>query len=115
MDRSLCQQALRSVLSHFAQYKPSHGNVRLEALCDDQTGRYALLQCGWDGDERVLGVVVYATVDDEGIHIEEDGLEPGIITALLERGVPESAIDFPPFWPRRQPELQSNPVATAVA
>jgi len=39
-DRELVKQVIR----HYAQFKPSHGDIRLDTVFDEAQDRYALMQ-----------------------------------------------------------------------
>jgi hypothetical protein len=114
MDQSRCQKAVKEVLSRYAKLRPAYGEVRFEGVFDDEAGRYVLLQVGWDPG-RIVGVIVYVCVDAQGVHVEADGIEHGIVDELIELGVPEEAIDFPAYERSRTPgdHSPSQPLAAA--
>ncbi len=39
---------VKRVIECYAKFVPSHGNIRLDTAFDDEQGRYALMQVGWE-------------------------------------------------------------------
>ena len=83
---------IKQIISKYAQFKPSHGNIRLDTLFDDVNYRYALMQVGWDGKKRIRGNLIYVTIELEKVLIEYDGTETGITDELIRAGIPSEAI-----------------------
>ena len=83
-DRDIVKQVIR----HYAQFKPSHGNIRLDTVFDEAQARYALMQVGWDRGRRVRGNLIYVTLQDNQVWIEYDGMEQGITNDLIAAGIP---------------------------
>ncbi|MBE9139369.1 XisI protein [Nodosilinea sp. LEGE 07088] len=82
-DRDIVKQ----VINRYAQFVPSHGQIRLDTIFDDEQGRYALMQVGWDRGHRVKGNLIYITVQDDKVWIEYDGMEQSITQDLLKGGI----------------------------
>lgn len=95
------REILKQVLLHYAQLRPSHGDIRLEPVFDQQTDRYALMQVGWDRGRRVRGNLVYVTIKQGKIWIEYDGMEGGIADELIRQGISPESIMFA-FLPESQ-------------
>ncbi len=83
---------VKQIISKYAQFKPSHGDIRLDTLFDDVNHRYALMQVGWDGKKRIRGNLIYVTIQQEKVFIEYDGTERGITDELITAGIPSEAI-----------------------
>jgi XisI protein len=88
MDTPTLRTAIKQVINHYAQLKPSHGNIRLDAVFDEERDRYALMQVGWNRGQRVRGNLIYITIQNNQVYLEYDGIEQGIIQDLIDRGVP---------------------------
>ena len=82
-DRDIVKQ----VIERYAKFVPSHGNIRLDTVFDDEQGRYALIQVGWDRGRRVRGNLIYITVQHGQVWIEYDGMEQGITQDLIQGGI----------------------------
>jgi hypothetical protein len=78
---------IKQVISRYAQFVPSHGEIRLDTVFDDEQGRYALMQVGWDRGHRVRGNLIYITVQDDQVSIEYDGMGQGITQDLIKGGI----------------------------
>jgi XisI protein len=92
------QEIVKQVIWQYAQFKPSHGDIRLDTVFDDDQGHYALMQVGWDGankhsrGRRVRGNLIYITLRDHKIWIEYDGMEQGITDDLIAAGIQQERI-----------------------
>jgi hypothetical protein len=87
MDTLTYQNAIKQVIEKYAQLRPSHGEIELETVFDEQRHRYALMQVGWDKGRRVRGNLIYIKLEQNKVHIEYDGLEHGIGDDLIAEGV----------------------------
>lgn len=58
---------IKQAISRYVQFKPSHGDIRLETVFDDGQNRYALMQSGWDRGRWVRGNLIYITLQDEKV------------------------------------------------
>ena len=83
---------VKEVINRYAQLKPSHGDIRLDTVFDDDQGHYALMQVGWDRDRRVRGNLIYITLQDNRVIVEYDGMECGIAEDLVALGVASEQI-----------------------
>ena len=92
MDKTAYQQAVKEIISLYAKFRPSHGNIRLDTVFDDSQGHYALMQVGWDRGRRVRGNLIYIVLENEKVIIEYDGIEHGISDDLVAQGVAEQDI-----------------------
>jgi hypothetical protein len=86
------REAVKQVLLHYAQLRPSHGQIRLEVVFDETRDHYALMQVGWQQGRRVRGNLIYVTLRNHRIVIEYDGIEHGIFQDLVALGIPEEQI-----------------------
>lgn len=78
---------VKQIIQRYAQFIPSHGNIRLDTVFDDQQHHYALMQVGWDRGRRIRGNLIYITLHDSKIWIEYDGMERGITQDLITAGI----------------------------
>lgn len=83
---------LKQAILDYAKFRPSHGDIRTDALIDEARGRYALLHVGWDRGSRIHGNTLYVTLQGEKVHIEYDGFGYGISDDLVARGIPAEHI-----------------------
>ncbi len=96
MDRKLVeyQRLLRDIFTRYDELLNRHPKPNREtiAIFDETNNHYLLHTMGWQGDRRVWNTIVYVRLRDDKFWIEEDGLEHGIATDLLEAGVPNKDI-----------------------
>ncbi len=93
MDTSAAyREIVKQVILQYAKLRPSHGDIRLDAVFDETRDRYALMQVGWDRGRRVRGNLIYITLQDGKVYIEYDGMECGITQNFIEQGIPENDI-----------------------
>ncbi len=64
----------------------------VELIFDEERDHYLLLKIGWQHKRRLWGTSVHVRLRNDKFWIEEDGLEDGITTDLLEAGVPKEDI-----------------------
>ena len=86
------REIVKAVIRKYARLHPSHGQIRLETVFDEDQDRYALMQVGWDRGARVRGNLIYVTLRDDQVCIEYDGVERGIVDELIELGIPREKI-----------------------
>lgn len=98
------RHAVKKVIKHYAGLTPSHGNIRLDTVFDEEGDRYALIQVGWDKTKRISGTIIYITLRDNKVWIEYDGMEHGITDDLVAAGIPKEQIVH--AW---RPEVKLTP------
>ena len=59
---------------------------------DEVRDHYFWFHVGWDGKQRVQGVMVYLRIRDGKIWVEEDWTDLCVVDYLLEAGVPKTDI-----------------------
>ena len=96
------REIVKSVIGKYARLRPSHGDIRLDTVFDEQQDRYALMQSGWDRGLRVRGNLLYLTLRDDKVWIEYDGMERGISEELIQRGIPKEKIIFAFLSPSKE-------------
>lgn len=93
MDKlAIYRQYIKQLLSEYANYRPSHGEIESYTLFDAEQDRYQVLSAGWHGDERIYGCSVHMDIKDGKIWIQYDGTEIGFADELVKLGVPKEDI-----------------------
>ena len=59
------------LIEEYLRYKPSHGDVDVEAIVDRERDHYELMHVGWDGQRRVHGSVVHMDIIDGKIWVQD--------------------------------------------
>ena len=94
MDRiSHYRQIIQSILKEYAQlFNQQPAGVDVLAVCDETTDIYAIINVGWDGNERTNMTSVLMRIVDGKIWVEEDRTMYGFVEELLDAGVPQEDI-----------------------
>jgi hypothetical protein len=82
----------RQLLSEYASYHPSHGEIESYTVFDTEHDRYQVISAGWHKDERIYGCSVHMDIKDGKIWIQYDGTEIGFADELVKLGVPREDI-----------------------
>ena len=86
------REIVKQVIQRYAQFKPSHGEIRLDTVFDQVQDRYALMQAGWDRGRRVRGNLIYVPLHQGKVWVEYDGMEAGITDDLIAAGIERERI-----------------------
>ena len=62
------------------------------AVCDENIDTYAIINVGWDGDERTNTTIVLMRIVNGKIWVEKDWTMYGFVDELLTAGVPKEDI-----------------------
>ncbi|MEM9543820.1 MAG: XisI protein [Cyanobacteria bacterium P01_E01_bin.42] len=92
MDRQLEQYSTiaRDIINDYARYKPSQGEIELQAIADRDS--FLLISFGWNSDRRVHSTIIHLRVTGGKFWVERDETEEGITQDLLDCGVPKEDI-----------------------
>lgn len=99
------RQFIKEALLKYADLinkRPRPGD-EIEVVFDEERDHYMLVSSGWSGNKRIRGTTVYVRIRDGKFWIEEDWLEYGIATDLLEAGVPKEDIVLAFHAPEMRP------------
>ncbi len=88
------RQLVKRLLTHYEELINRHPkpNKETEVVFDEERDHYMLVSTGWKEQHRIRGTTVYVRLRNGKIWIEEDWLEHGIATDLLESGIPKEDI-----------------------
>ncbi|MDM8527344.1 XisI protein [Anaerolineales bacterium HSG24] len=95
MDKLVSYRTLiKKLLTKHAEQSNQAPSQELETelVFDEQHDHYMLFTLGWWTEGRVHGTTVHVRLRKGKFWIEEDWLEDGITTDLLEAGVPKEDI-----------------------
>jgi XisI protein len=93
MDRlELYRTAIKNLLKEYSKYKPSYGEVEVSEVIDPISDHYQLMNIGWNGQERIYGLVLHLDIKGGKIWIQHNGTERDVAQELVEMGVPKTDI-----------------------
>ena len=93
---------IERILSEHAAVPYANCDARSYVLFDRTHDRYALMDVGWRGAERVHGALVHVDILDGKVWVQYDGTEYGVAQELVDAGVPKDRIVLAskPEWVR---------------
>jgi hypothetical protein len=86
------REIVRRLITDYAHYRPSHGQIETEAIVDRDHDHYEVMHVGWDGVRRVHGSVVHLDIIDGKVWIQYDGTSRPVADELIEAGIPREDI-----------------------
>lgn len=94
---------IKQILSQYATYKPSYGDINIQTDFDTENDHYQLIAIGWDQKERVYGCSIHLDIKNDKIWIQINNTELDIGQALVEMGVSREdiVIGFQPAYMRQ--------------
>lgn len=94
MDRvEQYRQVIQSSLKEYARlFNNQPEGIEVLAVCDDSINTYALINVGWDGNERMNKTSVLMRIVNGKVWVEEDWTMYGFVDELLDAGIPKEDI-----------------------
>jgi len=83
---------IKDIVCESAKFPPSHGQIEVLTIFDDERQSYQLMFVGWDGPRRVHSSVIHIRLHHNKIWIEWDGTEESVAGMLVAAGVPKDEI-----------------------
>ncbi|HZS05947.1 MAG TPA: element excision factor XisI family protein [Blastocatellia bacterium] len=83
---------LTRVLREEGREQPRLQPIRIDSVCDHETGQYLLIATGWENKQRVDSILFHARLVDDKVVIETDNIEEGLKPALVREGIAEEDI-----------------------
>ncbi|HAZ46423.1 MAG TPA: XisI protein [Cyanobacteria bacterium UBA11369] len=101
------RDCIKKILSEYAAYKPSYGDVEVQIIFDMERDRYQVIRVGWDNKQRVYGCSMHLDIKDGKIWIQQNATEIDIGQELVNLGVPSSdiVVGFHPPYMRQFTEF----------
>lgn len=94
MDRvSHYRQIIMSIFKEYAElFNHQPEGVDVLAVGDENIDTYAIINIGWEGDERINMTSVLMRIVDGKIWVEKDWTMYGFVDELVDAGVPKEDI-----------------------
>lgn len=83
---------VKRVFSEYAAIPYAHGDLKCEAVFDEDSNRYLLVTVGWDRDRYIHFTLVHIDITETKLWVQWDRTEDGIATELVAAGVPKEDI-----------------------
>jgi len=85
------REIVKKVIEEYAD-EPDSSGIRTELVFDEKIDHYALVETGWEGLDRIEGMIIHIDIIDGKIWIQHDGTEQGVALDLEVLGVPKNHI-----------------------
>ncbi|MBW4676259.1 MAG: XisI protein [Desmonostoc geniculatum HA4340-LM1] len=87
------QDIIKSILQRYADHRAAlPDSYDSQILFDDERGQYLVLDIGWSGDKYLHATPIHLSLINSKIWIQYDDTEEGVVTDLMEAGVPKEDI-----------------------
>lgn len=86
------KQAILTVLQDWLNFLGNDPETQLKIVIDETNDHYLLVEHGWQGDQRIYGVLIHLDIINHKIWIQHDGTEDGIASELVAIGIPKQQI-----------------------
>jgi XisI protein len=86
------RNVIKQFLTNYAMNKPSHGDIEMQTVFDNEQDHYQVVAVGWDKKQRVYGCSVHIDIKDNKIWLQTNNTEIDIGQDLLNSGVPKEDI-----------------------
>lgn len=87
------REVIESITKEYARlFNQQPKGIDVLAVCDEQNDTYAIVNVGWDGNERMDMTSVLMRIVNEKIWVEKDKTMYGFVDELLDAGISHSDI-----------------------
>lgn len=86
------RMVIKQLLTDYAAYKPSYGDIEVQTLFDSEHDHYQVLAIGWYNKQRIYGCSMHLDLKQGKIWIQANNTELDIAQNLVERGIPKEDI-----------------------
>lgn len=84
---------IKNILKSHADYRANFSDdYDSQVLFDDERGQYLILDIGWSNEKYLHTTPIHISLKDDKIWIQYDDTEEGVVTELMEAGVPKENI-----------------------
>ncbi|MDJ0619078.1 MAG: XisI protein [Calothrix sp. MO_192.B10] len=84
---------IKNILKSHADYRAAlPDGYDSQVIFDDQRGQYLVLDIGWSGDKYLHATPIHISLIANKIWIQYDDTEEGVVSDLIEAGVPKEDI-----------------------
>ena len=95
-------EIITKILEQIAQ--PSVvGGIEYQLVLDTERHHYQINAVGWDGMQRIHGILVQIDLKNDLIWIQEDNTDERIAEQLVAQGIPKKKIVLAYHAPNRRP------------
>ncbi len=87
------QNIIKNLLQNHADYRTAlPDNYASQVIFDDERGQYLVLDIGWSRDSYLHATPIHISLIGDKVWIQYDDTEEGVVTDLMEAGIPKGDI-----------------------
>ncbi|CCI04626.1 element excision factor XisI family protein [Microcystis aeruginosa] len=83
---------LTQVIRKESAMQPRLQNLKITPVCDPESGNFLIIMTGWEKEAWINTILFHARLFKNKIVIEDDNLEEGLTTNLIQAGIPPEDI-----------------------
>ncbi|MDJ0735536.1 MAG: XisI protein [Nostocaceae cyanobacterium] len=84
---------IKNILKNHADYRAAlPDGYDSQIIFDDERRQYLVLDIGWSGDKYLHATPIHITLIGDKIWIQYDDTEEGVVSELIEAGIPKEDI-----------------------
>ncbi|MBD2624392.1 XisI protein [Microcystis flos-aquae FACHB-1344] len=83
---------LTQVIRKESAMQPRLQNLKITPVCDPESGHFLIIMTGWEKEAWINTILFHARLLKNKIVIEDDNLEEGLTTTLIQAGIPPEDI-----------------------
>jgi XisI protein len=103
MDVKRVEKIIENIFADLTPPGSKLGDLLYHWLLDKERQHYQLLLEGWDGNNRILDILVQIDIRGEMIWIQEDNTDYGVAEALVKQGISRDQIVLGFHAPYKRP------------
>jgi hypothetical protein len=84
---TIYRQAVRQLLSNYAEGWNLDNDVEVQLIFDDERGHYQWMRVGWKGTARVYQCIVHLDITDSKVWLQQNLTEQNPAEDLMKMGV----------------------------
>jgi hypothetical protein len=97
------RQIIKDLITHYAQFKPAHGDVEVKTVFDETQDTCILMYTGWDKHRRIYGNVLHFDIKDGKVWLQHNGTEQDVAQELVDAGIPRERVVLGLHSPQARP------------
>ncbi|MDB9423246.1 element excision factor XisI family protein [Microcystis aeruginosa] len=83
---------LTQVIRKESAMQPRLQTLKITPVCDPESGNFLIIMTGWEKEAWINTILFHARLLKNKIVIEDDNLEEGLTTNLIQAGIPPEDI-----------------------
>lgn len=103
MDLTKIETVITQIFTELTPPNNRLGTLEYNWIMDSTRKHYQLLLEGWDGNTRILDILVQIDLKNNLLWLQEDNTDYGVAEALVRAGIPKESIVLGFHAPYKRP------------